>query len=63
VVTAGADQTAIALADPEGPATVETDSAARVLLLWGRRPADPSRICSRAGPAAQGQLRRLLSGY
>jgi hypothetical protein len=63
LVTADAGQTSIALADPEGPATLETDSAARVLLLWGRRPADPSRICSRAGAAALGQLRRLLSGY
>jgi hypothetical protein len=41
----------------------ETDAAARVLLLWGRRPADPSRICSRAGPEILGRLRQLLSGY
>ena len=59
------DQTTIGLADPEGPATLETDAAARVLLLWGRRPADPSRICSRAGaensrPGAQ-TAQRLLS--
>jgi uncharacterized protein (TIGR03083 family) len=58
-----AQRTTIGLAEPEGPATLETDAAARVLLLWGRRPADPSRICSRVGPAALGQLRRLLSGY
>jgi uncharacterized protein (TIGR03083 family) len=58
-----AESTTIGLADPDGPATLETDAAARVLLLWGRRPADPARICSRAGPAALGQLRRLLSGY
>ena len=63
VVTADADHTSIALADPEGPATLETDAAARVLLLWGRRPADPSRICSRVGPETLGQVRRLLSGY
>jgi hypothetical protein len=41
----------------------ETDAAARVLLLWGRRPADPSRICSRVGPEILGRLRQLLSGY
>ena len=50
-------------ADPDGPAILETDSAARVLLLWGRRPADPSRIRSRVGPEALGRVRALLSGY
>jgi hypothetical protein len=63
VVSYNAGSTTIGICDPEGPATLETDAAARVLLLWGRRPADPSRICSRVGPAALGQLRRLLSGY
>ncbi len=38
LVTADADHTYIGLADPEGAATLETDAAARVLLLWGRRP-------------------------
>ncbi len=47
----------------DGPATLETDPATRVLLLWGRRPADPSRICSHAGAATLGRLRNLLSGY
>ncbi|SPM35475.1 hypothetical protein MRAB57_3300, partial [Mycobacterium rhizamassiliense] len=63
VVHAEADRTTIELADPEGPATLETDAAARVLLLWGRRPADPSRICSRVGPETLGRVRQLLSGY
>jgi hypothetical protein len=63
VLNADADSTAIRLADPDGPATLETDAAARVLLLWGRRPADPSRICSRVGPEALGRVRTLLSGY
>ncbi|MGB8404392.1 MAG: maleylpyruvate isomerase N-terminal domain-containing protein [Mycobacterium sp.] len=63
VVGATADETTISLAPPEGPATIETDAAARVLLLWGRRPADPSRIRSNAGPVALGRLRTLLSGY
>ena len=63
VVSADADQTTVALADPEGPATLETDAAARVLLLWGRRPADPARICSRVGPETLGRVRGLLSGY
>lgn len=63
VVHAEADRTRIELADPDGPATLETDAAARVLLLWGRRPADPSRICSRVGPETLGRVRQLLSGY
>jgi hypothetical protein len=63
VVDADADRTTIRLADPDGPATLETDAAARVLLLWGRRPADPSRICSRVGPETLGRVRGLLAGY
>lgn len=63
VLSADSDGTAIALAPPEGAATLETDSAARVLLLWGRRPSDPSRICSRVGPETLGRVRRLMSGY
>jgi hypothetical protein len=63
VVSADAESTTIELVEPDGPATLETDSAARVLLLWGRRPADPSRIRSRVGPEALGRVRALLSGY
>lgn len=63
VVDADTDRTTIRLADPDGPATLETDAAARVLLLWGRRPADPSRICSRVGPETLGRVRALLAGY
>src|ERR1700739_763271 len=51
------------LADPDGPATLETNAATRVLVLWGRRPADPSRICSRVGPETLGRVRSLLAGY
>lgn len=63
VVDADANRTTIRLADPDGPATLETDAATRVLLLWGRRPADPSRICSRVGPETLGRVRSLLAGY
>jgi uncharacterized protein (TIGR03083 family) len=63
LVSADGDRTCIGLADAEGPATLETDAAARVLLLWGRRPADPSRIYSSAGPETLGSVRRLLRGY
>ena len=63
LVSVDSEATTIELADPDGPATLETDSAARVLLLWGRRPGDPSRIRSRVGPQALGRVRALLSGY
>lgn len=63
VLAADPDQVSIGFAEPEGPATLETDAAARVLLLWGRRPADPSRIRSRVGPETLGRVRRLLGGY
>ncbi|MGZ4583581.1 MAG: maleylpyruvate isomerase N-terminal domain-containing protein [Mycobacterium sp.] len=63
VVHADGEDAGIELAAPEGPAALETDAAARVLLLWGRRPADPARVHSHAGPEALEQIRRLLSGY
>jgi hypothetical protein len=63
VLTANADSTTIELAAAEGDPTLETDAAARVLLLWCRRPADPARICSRVGPQALGRVRNLLRGY
>jgi hypothetical protein len=63
VIDADAERTTISLAEPDGPATLETDAAARVLLLWGRRPADPSRISSSVGPELLGRVRALLSGY
>lgn len=62
-VNADSERATIGLVEPDGQATLETDAAARVLLLWGRRPADPSRVCSRVGPQTLGRLRNLLSGY
>ncbi|MFE9312098.1 hypothetical protein ACFYM5_31335 [Streptomyces sp. NPDC006706] len=43
--------------------TIESDAATRVLLLWGRRPADPTRWHSTAGPEALRRVRTLLGGY
>ncbi|HEX4559496.1 MAG TPA: maleylpyruvate isomerase N-terminal domain-containing protein [Mycobacterium sp.] len=63
VVSACADSTSIRFEPPDGQAALETDAATRVLLLWGRRPGDPSRICSDAGPDLLGRVRTLLSGY
>jgi Mycothiol maleylpyruvate isomerase N-terminal domain len=62
-IRADADSITIDLVDIDGPATLVTDASARVLLLWGRRPADPSRIVSRVGPEDLGRVRTLLSGY
>jgi hypothetical protein len=62
-VSASVDEASLSLVPAEGAATLETDAAARVLLLWGRRPSDPARVCSRVGRAALGRLRDLLSGY
>lgn len=53
----------IRLAAPEGPATIESDAAVRVLLLWGRRPADPARWRSAVGPDTLRRVRTLLGGY
>jgi len=54
VVVASPEDNSIDLATPDGPATVQSDAAARVLLLWGRRPADPSRWRTRWGPRPSG---------
>lgn len=62
-LVAETDSISIELVAAEGPAILETDAAARVLLLWGRRPADPSRIRSSVGPDTLGRVRQLLSGY
>lgn len=43
--------------------TVQTDAAARHLLIWGRRPDRRGRIHSRIGPPELARLQTLLSGY
>ncbi|MGW0955926.1 hypothetical protein ACWCRF_24870 [Streptomyces sp. NPDC002405] len=63
VVTADAEGGTIRFAAPEGPATLKSDAATRVLLLWGRRPAEPTRCHSTAGPEALRRVRTLLGGY
>jgi hypothetical protein len=63
VVTATLSGTSISRAMPEGIATIESDAATRCLLLWGRRPSDPSTWHSTAGMATLRRLRTLLGGY
>src|SRR6202023_3594519 len=53
-LTAAPGRTTIELASPDGQATLETDAAARVLLLWRRRPADPPASAARRGPTRSG---------
>ncbi|MEQ3553702.1 maleylpyruvate isomerase N-terminal domain-containing protein [Pseudonocardia nematodicida] len=63
LLTATASGATIELVPPAGEATVESDPATRALLLWGRRPGDPSRWHSRAAPEDLVRVRTLLSGY
>lgn len=63
LITATGAGSTIELVAPAGEATIESDPAVRALLLWGRRPADPSRWHSHAGPEVLRQVRTLLSGY
>lgn len=63
VVAATGGEPRISLARPEGPAALETDAAARCLFLWGRRPHDPTRWRSSAGPEVLRRVRVLLGGY
>ena len=56
-------EASLALVDPSGPAVVESDAAARLLLLWGRRPQPFHRVRAEAEPAAVARLQHLLAGY
>lgn len=56
-------QPSFALVPVEGEALVEGDPAARLLLLWGRRPTPFNRLRA-AGPTDEvARLQWLLSGY
>lgn len=46
-----------------GEPAVEADAAARLLLLWGRRPAGVGRVRSRLAPEDLARLQALLAGY
>jgi hypothetical protein len=62
-VDVGNASSEIPIAPAVGDAVLETDAAARVLLLWGRQPPDTGRIRSDAGPENLGRLRSVSSGY
>jgi uncharacterized protein (TIGR03083 family) len=49
--------------EPSGPAVIESDRAARLLLLWGRRPQPFHRLRATGDPATVARLQHLLAGY
>lgn len=54
----------LALADPDDtPDVIDTDAAARLLLVWGRRPSDASRVRSTLTPDLLLRVQTVLSGY
>ena len=64
VVVESAHGAASLRAEPaEGDAALESDPAARLLFIWGRRPGDPSRLRSSLDGAAQRSLEGLLAGF
>jgi hypothetical protein len=65
VVLTGGSRPGITLspAEPETRPDLLSDAAARVLLLWGRQPADSTRLRSEVGPEQLGGIRTRLSGY
>jgi hypothetical protein len=49
--------------DDEVDDVIDTDPAARLLLVWGRRPADSRRIRSRLPPDRLMRLQTMLGGF
>jgi hypothetical protein len=47
----------------DGSPAIETDAAARLLFIWGRRPGDPSRLRSGLSPQDRVRLQSLLAGF
>jgi hypothetical protein len=47
----------------ESDVVVESDAAARLLLLWGRRPSRPGRVRSNVGRERVGRVVELLQGF
>jgi uncharacterized protein (TIGR03083 family) len=48
---------------PTGPAVIETDAAARLLLLWGRKAEPFHRLRADADDATVARLQAVLAGY
>jgi hypothetical protein len=48
---------------PEDLPRLESDAAARVLLIWGRRPGPPHRVRARTDRVTLARVQVLLAGY
>lgn len=53
----------LAIGPRQGPADIEGDPAARLLLLWGRKPTPFSRLRGTSDEATVSALQSLLAGY
>jgi len=63
VVTAGGGKALLTLESPRGEAAIEGDGAARLLLLWGRKPAPFSRLRQAGRDDGAARVQALLIGY
>ena len=66
LVTVQDGRGSLALHDPEGDGgagVVDTDAAARLLLIWGRRPADSRRMRSALPAESLMRLQTILAGF
>ena len=52
----------LSLVPGDGSPAIETDAAARLLFIWGRRPGDPSRIKSMLSANDRRAVEALLAG-
>jgi uncharacterized protein (TIGR03083 family) len=56
-------QPRLEVTEQRGEAVLETDAAARLLILWGRRPQPFHRLEASAGGSTVAQLQAILAGY
>jgi hypothetical protein len=63
LVTVDPTSVRLSLSEPEGEPAIVADQAARLLVLWGRTPQQPSRVLVNGPRAEAFRVRRLLSGY
>jgi len=63
LITANGQEPSFQLCPPDGDALIEGDQAARLLMLWGRKPSPPHRLIAHGPDKEVERLQRLLSGY
>lgn len=62
VVTHDSAGAQLTFAPNDGSAAIETDAAARLLYIWGRRPSDPARIRGGVSAEMRARVEALLAG-